>query len=254
MAKNFIYPNVGLLNADVTDGTYVSGTETFTSSASMTNEERLVDQSIGLEVENFDNLDAVRIDVNNTDDVDTMALYFNAAETTDIQIYGSNNGTAMGTILVNRTANFSANVWTVIDLGGTFNRTFWFIGANGGAIEGLTEVLIGNKYDFDVNPPVGDTEYDRPNVDIIKSYGDQEYANKRANLKREFAWKWEIPTAAMRTSLRALDTAVQKNYLKFIYDDETTKWWVRMSADSLKFKQVAFNYWETNVKLTQQLI
>ena len=57
MAKTLYYDSGGLLEATINDGTY-SGTS-WSDSNSMTNEERLVDQSISSAVTDFNNADAL---------------------------------------------------------------------------------------------------------------------------------------------------------------------------------------------------
>ena len=59
MAKTFYYDSVGLLEATINDGTF-SGSS-WSDSASMTNEGRLVDQSIATAVSDFNNADALKI-------------------------------------------------------------------------------------------------------------------------------------------------------------------------------------------------
>ena len=85
MAKTFYYDSGGLLEATINDGTY-SGTG-WSDGATMTNEERLVDQSIATAVTAFDNTDALKITFPTSTALDFIALYFSAAETDNISLY-----------------------------------------------------------------------------------------------------------------------------------------------------------------------
>ena len=61
-------------------------------------------------------------------------------------------------------------------------------------------------------------------------------------------------TAAMKTSLEALRDNTEQDRFKFVYYDGTDYHWVRMSADSLQFTEVAHTIYSTTMNLTQQLI
>ena len=256
MAKKFYYPVKELNGATITDGTH-NGT-TFTSSNSLTNEERLFDQSIKIAVTDFGVGDAIRVGFDSSITVTFIALYFTAEESDNFILYGDDaaDGSNLNVISTSTglTDTFPANAWTVVPFS-TTDWKYFFLRSTTGGINRLTEIVLRTAYTFDVKFPTGDDEFDRSNVDIIKSGGKQEYSNKVADLQRIWTWKWDIPTVAMRASLRTFNTAIDKNFLKFIFynDEDSTNYWVRMSADSLKFKRVHYNYWETNVKLTQQL-
>lgn len=265
MAKSFIYDDMSFATAE--SGTWSGAAPaTFVLANGPSNPEMAIDQSIGTGVggtNDFDAGDAIRFDLGSAitkASGGALAVYCTSAPgaTVDIALYA---GAAfnMGTLITLSPVGTAAltSGWNVYSFTPPSASRYWFLAIDTASIaELVSEVIIGTKYTFDVNFPVGDDEYDRPNVDVIQSYGAQEYANKRANLKREWSWRWEIPTAAMRTSLRTFDTAVQKNFLKFLFynDEDTTYYWVRMDAESLRFKRDAFDHWGTNVKLTQQLI
>ena len=259
MAKAFIYDSVDLLNSTLVDGV-ITGTTFNPAGDQLTNEERAIDQSIGSIVSSWALNDALRIDLGpSPGEPNIIAVLFNVTENDEIKIYAGNHATDLTSSIerLNMDAGFTRNIWRVTTFdSGPGNVRYYFIrSTTAGGLVGLVEIIIGTKYTFDVNFQLGDDEYDRPLVDVVTSYGGQEYANKRADMKREFAWEWEVPTAAIKASLKSFKTDVDGNFKKFLFynDEDSIYYWVRMSAGSLKFKRKAYDFWTTNVKLTQQL-
>jgi len=118
-------------------------------------------------------------------------------------------------------------------------------------ISNLTEVIIGTKYEFDVEPDIGNTLGEEYGTDIMTSYGGQEYANKRHEPKTTWDWNWSFVTASMKTSLESLNSSVQ-DHKKFVYYDETSYNYVRMTKP-MAFNEVAYNVFSTSISLKEQL-
>ena len=255
MARSFIYDNIGLTESTLTDGT-VDGT-TFASSNTVTNEERAIDMSISTAFTSFsgagDPDDGLRFDVgtaNASTNANAIALYFTSAHGHDMKVYSGSSATAMGTALANKTDNWVVG-WNVITFSATAGQ-YWFIHATTGLFDDITEVIIGNKYDFDVNPELNAKTGEEFGTDIMTSYGGNEYANKRHAPKTTWDWNWSHILSTQKTALESLNASVQ-DWKKFIYsEDATTHHYVRMTKP-VTFTEVAPSVFSANMSLREQL-
>ncbi|MFQ6610778.1 MAG: hypothetical protein ACE5D7_08280 [Fidelibacterota bacterium] len=250
MAKSFIYPNSNLLTATITDGTVSIGPpNTFSSSDSITNEERINDLSIATEISGVGVDDGIRIDLGSSQTCNAIMVYTSAADTNNVNLYGGSGATSMNNSAEYSFTSLSAG-WNI----GTFSDAasqYWFL-HHDGAIA-YAEVVLGKKYDFDLAFDLNNTIGEQYANTMNESYGGIEYVTKRHGAKTVWEWNWANISASMKTSLESVRDAVEGDYKKFIYYDETSYYWVRMSKDSLKFTEIAFNRYSTNMKLTEQL-
>ena len=254
MAKSFYYPVNELASATLTDGIYNPVIPAFSSSDSLTNEERAIDQSIGSAVTGWATQnEAIKIDLGAAVACDFIAIYFNAAETADMTLYGdSDSGGGNGNSVKAITASFVKG-WNVF----TFNSVsyqYWFLmQPNADTVDGLCEVIIGNAYDFDVNFDLNNKIGEEFGTDIMTSYGGNEYANKRHDPKTTWNWNWSNISSSMKTSLEGVRDSVQ-DYKKFIYSEDGTTGpfhYVRMTG--LDFTEVAYQRYSTSISLREQL-
>ena len=254
MARSFIYDNIGLTESTLTDGT-VDGT-TFASSNTVTNEERAIDMSVSTALTLFsgagDPDDGLRFDVgtaNASTNANAIAVYFTSAHGHDMKVYSGSSATAMGTAIANKTDNWVEG-WNVITFSATAGR-YWFIHATTGNFDDITEVIIGNKYDFDVNPELNAKTGEEFGTDIMTSYGGNEYANKRHAPKTTWDWNWSHILSTQKTALEDLNASVQ-DWKKFIYYDDTNYHYVRMTKP-VTFTEVAPSVYSANMSLREQL-
>lgn len=249
MAKSFIYDSIGFSEASTEDGAYVD--HVFDSEIStVTNHGRANDMSTGTIITNYNSSgsDTIRFSTGSSQSANVIALYFAEAETDDITLYGhATSNTAMSTS-VKAMTTFSKG-WNVFTFTG--NYRYWFMRAMTGNISNLAEVIIGTKYDFDVNFDLNNKIGEEFGTDILTSYGGKEYANKRHDPKKTWEWNWSYLSASQKTSLESLNSAVQ-DYKKFIYYDETSYHYVRMTKP-LNFTEVAPNTYSTAIRLREQL-
>ena len=56
-----------------------------------------------------------------------------------------------------------------------------------------------------------------------------------------------------KTNLEAFRDEVEGDYKKFVYYDDTSYHYVRMSADSMRFTEVAHNVFSTSLNVVEQL-
>jgi|APSaa5957512535_1039671.scaffolds.fasta_scaffold03666_13 hypothetical protein len=276
MARSFIYDNIGLTESTLTDGT-VSGTTYDPTVSTVTNEERAIDMSISTALTGFsgaddDDLpaggddgtdDGLRFDVgtaNASTNANAIAVYFTSAHGHDMKVYSGSSatdGTVMGTALANKTDNWVVG-WNVITFSATAGQ-YWFIHATTGLFDDITEVIIGNKYDFDVNPELNAKTGEEFGTDIMTSYGGNEYANKRHAPKTTWDWNWSHILSTQKTALESLNASVQ-DWKKFIYYDDSdstttppsTYHYVRMTKP-VTFTEVAPNVYSANMSLREQL-
>ena len=248
MAKSFIYDSIGFTESTITDGNTSGGT--FSSSDTITNESRATDMSISTAITAFGIVNTIRFDLGSSKSADIIALYFSATETSNLTLYAhASSATDAGTSIEVMTSTFTAG-WNVFDFSSTSNR-YWFLVSTSGSIDNLTEVIIGTKYDFDINFDLNNKLGEEFGTDVITSYGGNEYANKRHNPKTTWSWNWSNISSSMKTSLENVRDSVQ-DHKKFIYWDETSYHYVRMGKP-LEFTEVAYQRYSTNIKLREQL-
>ncbi len=263
MAKSFLYDDIGLIGATVQAGTF-AGT-TFTATPGPDNPERANDQSIGTGVggtNDFDAADAIRFDLGSgvtKASGGALAVYVTdtPGATVDIQLHAAvSSATAMGAAITLDPVGTASLVsgWNIYSFTPPSASRYWFFAvATASMAELLSEIVIGTKYNFPLNFDLNSKLGDISGSDISTSFGGNEFSNKRHGQKATWNWNWGNIPATMKTSLDTMKTAVEIDRLKFIYDDETTKHWVRMSQGSLDFTEVAFNRFSTSVNLREQL-
>ena len=249
MAKTFYYDSGGLLEATINDGTY-SGTG-WSDGTTMTNEERLVDQSIATAVTAFDNTDALKITFPTSTALDFIALYFSAAETDNISLYRLVATNTFNSVL-DITANFSAG-WTVGEFSSA-STTDWHLASTSGAVANLTEIIVGSKLEFEVNPEVGMGEVDSFNTEVNTSIGGIEYAVKMGNPRTTMTMDFSSVSSTFKDSLQSMEGQVQ-DYKKFIYSEDGTTGpfhYVRLESP-IQFKEVSHQRYSASISLVEQL-
>ena len=261
MAKAFYYP---VATATITDGTYgtmVNGgvSYTFSSGNTVTNEHRISDESIGSAVGSFgsDNTDTIRFDLGASYACDAIAIYLSADDVSNLVLYYSSSSGSMGSdssdpsVPLATTPVMSTNYvagWNIRTFTEITDR-YWFVKAT--STIDISEIIIGKKYDFDVNFDLNNKLGEEFGTDIITSYGGNEYANKRHEPKTTWSWNWSYLSSNQKTSLEDLNSKVQ-DHKKFIYYDETTYHYVRM-VKPLVFTEVAPSVYSTSMTLREQL-
>lgn len=251
MAKYFIYNNAGFSGATVTDGT-VSGT-TFSSSSSVTNEDRANDMSISTAFTSFGANDALRFDVfsaNASINADRISLYFTSAHGHDMKVYSGSSATAMGTALVNKEDNWVAG-WNELSFSATSGQ-YKFIHSTTGTIDDITEVIIGEKLSL-TNIELTGSEGINYGNDIMVSHNGYEYSNQRHGEQRFWNFDLKLVSSTYKTSLETMRDAIDGAHYKFLYYDGSSYYYVRMSDDSLRFKEIANGVYDTSINLTEQL-
>jgi len=263
MAKSFIYDSVGLIDltsASLQEGK-IYGTVFSTTTGKVDNEVRTIDQSIG----NSSLIDgtfngetaysgSIRIDLGSSLAVNCVAVYLPADIAPDVKIHTGDSATT-GFAQFGSTSSSPSAGWTVFTDTEVTHRyiiiniydsvTFSDIAVN--------EIIVGTKYDFALSPDFGDVVGKQFANDITVSYGGDEYSKKRHDGKKIWTISWHNIPSTMQVALEAVRDAVEGDYKKFIYYDETSYYWVRASADSFQFKEISSGRHSGSAKLRQQL-
>ncbi len=252
MAKKFYWDSTKTIDATVSAGTTVTTTYTDAPGA-VTNEAYVNDQSVAALVTSFGNDDAIRFDFTSSVTARYIAVYFDAQETDNLDIYAGEHATNMindQAKLISYTTTFTVG-WNIIDIGASKTGRYWFIVADG-AIANLAEIFIGELFTFPVGYDLRNTKGAIYGVDVTESYGGIESANKRHGAKGIWNWSWSFLSETAKDNLVTMREDIDFNRLKFIYDDETTKNWVRL-VGGLDMTEVVFQGYNTTVSLRGQL-
>jgi len=249
MAKTFYYDSNDILNATLNDGTFSA--PSFVDGTPLTNEERAIDQSIASAITSFDTNDILRFDYGSAVTNDFAALYLTGSTETNVAILDSDNGTTCGG---NTTISDTIPAgWTVTSLTSESHR-YWLVHATNGALTGLTEVILGQKLEFEINPDIGIGEQEIYGTDVQRSIGGTEYAVKKHNPISTISMNFSNISSTFKTKLQSMEAAVT-DYKKFIYSEDGTTGsfhYVRLEAP-MDFTEVAYQRYSTNIKLREQL-
>lgn len=257
MAKTFYYDSSGLLESTINDGTRNLNSETgavsFSDATTLTNESNLIDSSISTAVTSLGLGDALKITFSTASAIDFLGLYFNATETNDLIIYhesGSNVYTASSAI----TSSFSVG-WNLVEFPSkTFQNWMLTATSSSGTVDGLTEIILGKKLEFEVNPDIGIAEQEIFGTDINTSIGGVEYAIKRHDPKSTISMNFSNISETFKNNLQTLESHVQ-NYKKFVYSEDGTTGnfhYVRLDAP-IQFQEVAYQRYSASLILREQL-
>ena len=83
--------------------------------------------------------------------------------------------------------------------------------------------------------------------------GGNTYSNKRHDGKRFWNFNLKFVSSSYKTSLESMRDAIDGAHYKFLYYDGSAYYYVRMSDNSLRFKEIAYGVYDTSIKLTEQL-
>ena len=262
MARQFIYDSVGYSEATVKSGTFAGGgtTKTFIpNTATIADIERINDQNISVAVpfSSWQQYDTVQIDLGSQQSPNCIALYHTGADTNDLLVYASNSDTswvASGTpndYIDTLSTDHPANDWNVFDVTITNKQYIYIYNGTANNYDYLSEMIIGKKYTFDVNPELNSKIGEQYGTDIITSYGGNEYANKRHDPKTTWDFSFSHILSDQKTAFEELNANVQ-DWKKFIYYDDTNYHYVRLTKP-IDFTEVAPSVFSANVSLREQL-
>ena len=255
MASYFIYDSINQYRSDntVSEGQMTdSGTPTFSATSTITNHERASDQNIGTIISAVADRDAIEYAVGSSATADAAAVYFTGDD-------GVSSGTIMTFFIDTDRASLpskgtisavSAAGWAVADLTETTGTKF-FTEFNG-SVTNVSEILIGKKLTFEVEPDVNvQSSIDYENS-IQRSLGGVEYALNVNQGQEVITISFQNISSTFKTNLITMQDALRGESKKFLYNDGSSFHWVRLDKP-MTFTEIADGRFSTQLVLRQQI-
>jgi hypothetical protein len=256
MASYFIYDSINMYRSDntISEGTF-SGT-TFTASNSLTSHERVADQNIGYAISGVAANDAICYQVGSAASADALAMRFSGDCGIGVQ-NGSENTIRFGTALdgLSGAVNFGSgsNVasWRIKSFTEVTAKTKFCVEFND-AQDNISEILIGKKLNFEIEPDVNiqsSIDYDN---EIQRSLGGVEYAINVNEGQEVFTISFQNISSTFKANLITMQDAIKGEATKFLWYDGTNYHWVRLDRP-MTFTEIADGRFSTQLRLRQQI-
>lgn len=255
MASYFIYDSINMYRSDntVSEGQMTdSGTPTFSASDTLTNHSRSNDQNIGTTISGVADRDAIEYAVGSSVTADAAAVYFTGDD-------GVSSGTIMTFFVDTDRASLaskgtisavSAAGWAVADLTETTGTKF-FTEFNG-SVTNVSEILIGKKLAFEVEPDVNvQSSIDYEN-EVQRSLGGVEYAINVNPGQEVFTISFQNISSTFKSDLITMQDAIKGEAKKFVWYDGSNFNWVRLDKP-MTFTEIADGRFSTQLVLRQQI-
>ena len=254
MASYFIYDSINQYRSDntVSEGQMTdSGTPTFSATSTITDHERASDQNIGTIISAVADRDAIEYAVGSSVTADAAAVYFTGDD-------GVSSGTIMTFFVDTDRASLpskgtisavSAAGWAVADLTETTGTKF-FTEFNG-SVTNVSEILIGKKLAFEVEPDVNVQSSIDYNNKINSSLGGVSYALNVNPGQEIITITFQNISQTFKDNLITMQNFNKANAKKMVWFDGTTHHWIRLEA--MQFNEIADGRYSTTLKMTQQI-
>ena len=255
MASYFIYDSINMYRSDntVSEGQMTdSGTPTFSASNTLTTHERANDQNIGTTISGVADRDAIEYAVGSSATADAAAVYFTG-----------DDGVSSGTILTffidtDRTSLPSKGTisavsgagWAVASLTETTGTKF-FTEFNG-SVTNVSEILIGKKLNFEIEPDVNVQSSINYQNEVQRSLGGVEYALNVNQGQEVITISFQNISSTFKSNLITMQDALKGEATKFLYNDGTLFHWVRLDKP-MTFTEIADGRFSTQIVLRQQI-
>ena len=257
MSSFFIYDSINMYRSDntVSEGTFSSTTFTVNSSA-LTNHERVADQNIGTAMAGVTANDAICYQVGSAASADAIAMRFSGDCGIAVQ-NGTENTIRFGTDITNLTGavNFGSGStvasWRVKTFTEVTAKTKFCVEFND-AQDNISEILIGKKLAFEVEPDINIQSSINYNNEINTSLGGVEYAINVNPGQEVFTISFQNISNTFKTDLITMQDALLGESKKFLWYDSTNYHWVRL-AKPMTFTEVADDRFSTQLTLRQQV-
>jgi len=257
MASYFIYDSINMYRSDMTDSEGVmtnSATPTFSTGTTVTSHERSSDQNIGTAISGIADLDAIEYAVGSTATANAAAVYFNADD-------GISSGTIMNFFIDTDRASLankgtisavSAAGWAVTDLTETSANKF-FVEFTGSITDNvITEILIGKKLSFEVEPDVNVQTKRDYGTSVQKSLGGIEYALNTHDAQEVSTISFQNISSTFKTNLLSMEDDLKGQSKKFLWYDGSSFHWVRLISP-MTFNEIADGRFSTQIVMRQQI-
>ena len=255
MASYFIYDSINQYRSDntVSEGQMTdSGTPTFSASDTLTNHSRSNDQNIGTTISGVADRDAIEYAVGSSATADAAAVYFTGDD-------GVSSGTIMTFFIDTDRASLpskgtisavSGAGWATTDLTETTGDKF-FTEFNA-SVSNVSEILIGRKLNFEVEPDVNvQSSIDYENS-IQRSLGGVEYALNVNQGQEVITISFQNISSTFKANLITMQNFLRGESKKFLYNDGSSFHWVRLDKP-MTFTEIADGRFSTQIVLRQQI-
>jgi len=253
MASYFIYDSINQYRSDntVSEGTF-SGT-TFTVTSAVTNHERASDQNIGTIISAVVANDAICYQVGSAVTANAVAVYFTGDD--GVIANGDEMTIRTGTALdaLGGADNFASNNggWVVNDFTEVTSKTKFCVEFNE-ALTNISEILIGSKLSFEVEPDVNVQSSIDYNNDINTSLGGVSYALNVNPGQEVITISFQNISSTFKSNLITMQDALKGEATKFLYNDGSSFHWVRLDKP-MTFTEIADGRFSTQIVLRQQI-
>ena len=254
MASFFIYDSINQYRSDnvVSEGS-ISGTtptKTFSAYNTLINHERASDQNIGTIITGVNTNETIKYALGGDGTADVAAVYFTGASTGSspvIRILKGSSGsiTDLGEIPTATSAGWQVDTFTET----TDNE--WYAQFTG-TIANVSEILIGKKLAFEVEPDINIQTAKDYGTQVQKSLGGVEYAINTHNGQEIFTISFQNISSTFKSDLLTFEDANKAQGKKFLYYDGTNYNWVRLDRPMV-FTEVADGRFSTQIVMRQQI-
>ena len=252
MASYFIYDSINQYRSDNTISEGTSNGTIFSPGTAITDHERSSDQNIGTIISAVANNDGIQYAVGSSVTADAAAVYFtgddNISSGTSANFHISDNttiGASKGTI-----SAVSGAGWAVADLTETTGTKFYTIFA--GAVTNVSEILIGKKLAFEVEPDVNVQSSINYQNEVQRSLGGVEYALNVNTGQEVITISFQNISSTFKANLITMQDALKGEATKFLYNDGSSFHWVRLDKP-MTFTEIADGRFSTQLVLRQQI-
>ena len=254
MASYFIYDSINMYRSDNTDSEGTITTGTFASGTAVTLHERASDMNIGTGMSDIVDNDAIQYSIGSSATADAAAVYFlgddGVASGTIMTFYASDTtsvGSSIGTI-----SAVSGAGWQVASLTESTNTKFYteFNATITNNI--ISEILIGKKLNFEIEPDVNIQSSRDYGTQVQKSLGGVEYAINVHNAQEVITIGFQNISSTFKTNLTTMEDNLKGQAKKFVWFDGTTFHWVRLDK-TITFTEIADGRFSTQITMRQQI-
>jgi len=253
MASYFIYDSINQYRSDntVSEGTF-TGT-TFTATSAVTDHERASDQNIGTIISAIAANDAICYQVGSEVTANAVAVYFTGDD--GVTAGGDEMTIRTGTALdgLGGADSFAStdSGWIVNDFTEVTSKTKFCVEFNE-ALTNISEILIGSKLSFEVEPDVNIQSSIDYNNEINTSLGGVSYVLNVNPGQEVTTIGFQNISSTFKTNLTTMQDALKGEAKKFVWYDGTSFHWVRLDKP-MTFTEIADGRFSTQLVLRQQI-